>query len=471
MLNRITSVKTNALGVLTLVELISKNNKIDKLPPQSLEAEQAVIGALLVNPIAITRVIESLKPASFYKQAHKIIYSVIVSLYNANEPIDVVTVSEQLRDMGKLDIIGGRSYINDMALSVITTANIEYYAKIISEKYIRRELIRANSEIATMAFDENEIGSLLDFAEHEIFAIAQGKASNDLVPVKDIVMHSYSKIEQNYNNRDEIIGVPTGFYDLDNMTAGLQPSDLIILAARPSMGKTAFCLNIAQEVGIRKKIPVAIFSLEMSKEQLVQRMLCSEAEIDSNRLRTGHMQSDDWGSLAKAMGLLADAPIFIDDTSGATILDIRAKCRRLSMEQGALGLVIIDYLQLMEGHDGKNDRVQVISAISRGLKNLARELKAPVIALSQLSRAVESRQIKKPMLSDLRESGSIEQDADIVMFIYRDDYYNPENTETKGKAEIIIAKQRNGPVGSVELLFQSNITKFKNQATVRTHSF
>ncbi|MEI7473848.1 MAG: replicative DNA helicase [bacterium] len=445
--------------------------KLEKLPPQSLEAEQAVLGALLVNPIAITRVIETLKADSFYKQAHKVIYSVVISLYNGNEPIDVVTVSEQLRDMGKLDMVGGRSYINDLALSVITTANIEYYAKIISEKHIRRELIRANSEIVTMAFEENEIGSLLDFAEHEIFSIAQGKASNDLVPVKDFVMTCYSQIEMRYNNRDEIIGVPTGFYDLDNMTAGLQPSDLIILAARPSMGKTAFCLNIAQEVGIRKKIPVAIFSLEMSKEQLVQRMLCSEAEIDSNRLRTGHMQTEDWGRLANAMGVLSDAPIFIDDSAGATVLDIRAKCRRLAMEHGNLGLVIIDYLQLMEGPEGKNDRVQVISAISRGLKNLAREIKAPVIALSQLSRAVESRQIKKPMLSDLRESGSIEQDADIVMFIYRDEYYNQENTDLKGKAEIIIAKQRNGPVGSVELLFQSNITKFKNQATVRTHSF
>lgn len=446
-------------------------HKLEKLPPQSLEAEQAVLGALLVNPIAITRVIEFLKPDSFYKQSHKIIYSVILYLYNNNEPIDVVTVSEQLRNIEKLDFAGGRSYVNDLALSVITTANIEYYAKIISEKHIRRELIRANSEIATRAFDQNDINDLLDFAENEIFAIAQGKASNDLVPVKDIVMSSYSQIEQRYNNRDEIIGVPTGFYDLDNMTAGLQPSDLIILAARPSMGKTAFCLNIAQEVGIRKKMPVAIFSLEMSKEQLVQRMLCSEAEIDSNRLRTGHMQTEDWARLANAMGLLGDAPIFIDDTAGATVLDVRAKCRRLSMEQGQLGLVIIDYLQLMEGSDNKGDRVQVISGISRGLKSLAREIKAPVVALSQLSRAVEQRQSKKPMLSDLRESGSIEQDADIVMFIYRDEYYDPENTDKKGKAEIIVAKQRNGPTGSVELLFQSNITKFKNQATVRTHSF
>jgi len=443
-----------------------ENSSIEKLPPQSIEAEEAVLGALLVNPAAITRVVESLKPEQFYKPSHRIIYSAIVDLFNNNEPIDVVTVSEYLRDQDKLDGIGGRAYINDLALSVVTTANIEYYAKIITEKAILRDLIKAGTEIVNIAYEEGSTDATLDTAEKMIFSIAQQKTTNDLVHIKDVVLTSYNQIEERYNNRDELLGVSSGFYDLDRITAGFQKSDLIILAARPSMGKTAFCLNIAQEVGIRGRKPVAIFSLEMSKEQLVQRMLCSEAEIDSNRLRTGHMQSDDWSRLTTAMGLLADAPIFIDDTPGVSVMDVRAKCRRLAMENGDLGLIVIDYLQLMEGSGrSRGDRVQEISEISRGLKGIAREIKAPVIALSQLSRAVEQRQSKKPMLSDLRESGSIEQDADIVMFIYRDEYYDPENTENKGKAEIIIAKQRNGPVGSVELLFQNNITKFKNPAT------
>lgn len=442
------------------------NNALDKLPPQSVEAEEAVLGALLVNPIAVTRVVEHLKPEYFYKPSHRQIYATILELFNNNEPIDVVTVSESLRDNDSLEKVGGRAYINDLALGVITTANVEYYAKIISEKSVLRSLIKAGNEIVTIAYEEGSTDSTLDTAEKLIFAIAQQKTTDDLVHIKDVVLASYNQIEERYNNREELLGVGSGFYDLDRMTAGFQKSDLIILAARPSMGKTAFCLNIAQEVGIRGKRPVTIFSLEMSKEQLVQRMLCSEAEIDSNRLRTGHMQSDDWSRLTTAMGLLADAPIFIDDSPGATVMEIRAKCRRLAMEHGDLGLVVIDYLQLMEGSSkGRGDRVQEISAISRGLKSIAREIKAPVMALSQLSRAVESRQVKKPMLSDLRESGSIEQDADIVMFIYRDEYYEPESTENKGKAEIIIAKQRNGPVGSVELLFQNNITKFKNPTT------
>ncbi len=439
-------------------------SQIEKLPPQSLESEQAVLGALLVNPVCITSLVEVLKPDYFYKQAHKLIYSTILELFSNNEPIDVVTVSESLRDSGKLENVGGRSYINDLALSVVTTANSDYYANLIADKSILRDLIAAGSNIVSMAYQETDTSRVLDAAEQSIFAIAQRKVAEDLVHVKDIVVESYDMIEKRYNNRDDLTGVSSGFYDLDNYTAGFQPSDLIILAARPSMGKTAFCLNIAQAVGINQKKPVAIFSLEMSKEQLVQRMLCSEAEIDSNRLRTGHMQTDDWNKLAGAMGKLADSPIFIDDSPGATVMDLRAKCRRLCMEQKDMGMIIIDYLQLMEG-TGSNDRVQEISKISRGLKGLARELKVPVIALSQLSRAVESRTNKRPMLSDLRESGSIEQDADIVMFIYRDEYYNPESAENnKGKAEIIIAKQRNGPVGTVELLFQNNITRFKNPA-------
>ena len=448
------------------------DNRIEKLPPQSIEAEQAVLGALLVNPMNSSKVFEILRPECFYKQAHRNIYSGILHLFNNNEPIDVVTVSELLRDTNKLETVGGRTYINDLALSVITTANIEYYAKLVYDKYILRELIKAGTEIVTSSYDDNTTDQAMDLAEKLIFSIAQKKVSDDLMHVKDIVLSSYNMIETRYNNRDEIIGTPSGFYDLDNMTAGFQSSDLIIVAARPSMGKTAFCLNIAQEVGIKKKIPVAVFSLEMSKEQLVQRMLCSEAELDSNRLRTGNMQTDDWAKLTRVMGTLGDAPIFIDDSPGISVMEVRAKCRRLSMEHGQLGLVVIDYLQLMEGSNpGKMDRVHEISAISRGLKNLARELKAPIIALSQLSRAVESRQNKRPMLSDLRESGSIEQDADVVIFIYREEYYDPENIEKKGKAEIIVAKQRNGPVGNCDLLFQGNITKFKNPTSTRTQVF
>ncbi len=439
---------------------------LGKMPPQSVEAEEAVLGALLVNPASITRVVETLSPESFYKPAHKILYGAIVDLFNKSEPVDIVTVSEYLRDIDKLEKAGGRAYINDIAMNVVTTANVEHYAKIISEKGTLRDLIQAGNEIISIAYDEGNSDITLDTAEKMIFSIAQKKVSSDLIHVKDLVVTGYEQIEARYNNRNELSGVPTGFYDLDNQTSGLNKSDLIILAARPAMGKTSLALNIALNVALKKKIPVAIFSLEMSKEQLVQRLMCSQAEIDASRLRSGHMQSEDWAALTKAMGELADAPIFIDDTPALGVMDIRAKCRRLCMEHGNLGLIAVDYLQLMEGSSkGRVDRVQEISAISRGLKQLARELNAPVMALSQLSRAVEGRQSKKPMLSDLRESGSIEQDADIVMFIYRDDYYNPENLEMKGKAEIIIAKQRNGPVGSIHLLFQSNITKFKNPTT------
>jgi replicative DNA helicase len=457
--------------VVNLAETYEKEI-VERVPPQSIEAEQAVIGALLIDPNAIAKVVDIIKADNFYKQAHKLIYSTVVNLFNNNEPIDVVTVSESLKSNDKLEQAGGRAYINDLALSVITSANIEYYAKIVADKAIMRDLIKAGGEIATIAYEDSNPEKAVDKAEQLVFNIAQRKTPDNLTHVGEIVLDSYNLIEARYNNRDELIGVPSGFYDLDSLTAGFQPSDLIIVAARPSMGKTAFCLNIAQEVGIRKKKPVAIFSLEMSREQLVQRMLCSEAEIDSNRLRTGHMHAEDWAKLAKAMNDMGDCPIFIDDSPGLSISEMRAKCRRLCMREKELGLIIIDYLQLMEGSDNrKQDRVQEISGISRGLKGLARELKVPVIALSQLSRAVESRQNKRPMLSDLRESGSIEQDADIVMFIYREEYYEPENLEKKNKAEIIVAKHRNGPVGSVELLFQNNITKFKNPANSRTNIF
>lgn len=439
------------------------------LVPQNIEAEEAVLGAILVNPNVITKVVEILIPDSFYKPAHRYIYDAMLQLFNSNERIDIVSVSDVLNFNSKLEIIGGRAFINDLTFKTITTSNIEYYAKIVQEKAVKRALINAGGEIVSFGYDMNPTDASLDMAEKLIFDIAAKKTTKDLTHVKDLVLTSYEKIEYRYNHRDELTGVPTGFYELDNMTSGLQNSDLIILAARPSMGKTAFALNIAQNVSIRSKIPTAIFSLEMSKEQLVQRMLCSEAEVDTQKIRTGNMQRKDWDKLAHAMSDISEAPLYIDDTAGCTLTDIRAKCRRLAMEEKKLGLIVIDYLQLMEG-GGKEDRLQQISAISRGLKTLAREINVPVIALSQLSRAVEQRKDRRPMLSDLRESGAIEQDADIVMFIYRDDYYNreeggdeaPKPTGKEGKSDIIIAKQRNGPVGDFELLFQSNITKFKN---------
>ena len=442
----------------------------DALPPQSVEAEEAVLGAILKQPNVLNKIVEMLRPDSFYMPAHRYIYEAMKHLYDSNENIDIVSVSETLNYNSKLESVGGRAYINDLLANTVTTANVKYYAKIIMENAIKRSLISAGSEIVASGYEKQmTVDEALDSAERLIFDIASKKSTSDLVHVKDIVLDTYQKIEYNYEHKGELTGVATKFYELDAMTNGLHKSDLIIIAARPAMGKTAFALNIAQNVAIQSKVPVAIFSLEMSKQQLMQRMLCSEAEVDTQRLKTGNMQSKDWEKLANAMNEFSQAPIYIDDTSGCTITDLRAKCRRLKMKEKNLGLIVIDYLQLMEG-SGREDRMQQISAISRGLKILARELDVPVIALSQLSRAVESRTDKRPMLSDLRESGAIEQDADIVMFIYRDEYYRKADGEedesikaaNKGESEIIIAKHRNGPVGTVKLLFQGNITKFKN---------
>lgn len=438
------------------------SESIERLPPQSLEGEQAVLGALLVSGDGMSRVVDILKAESFYRKAHQVIFAACLDLFEKNEPIDIITVSQFLKDESKLELVGGRQYITDLALSVATTANLEYYAKLVQEKWLMRSLIKAGTEIVSSCYEETDAEVALDKAEGLIFGLAQGRNMNQLVHIKHVVEASFQKIEERYENRDALSGVPTGFYDLDALTSGFQPSDLIIVAARPSMGKTAFVLNVAQHAAVEASLPVAIFSLEMSKEQLVSRMLCSEANIDANRLRTGHMHTNDWTHLAMAMGRLGEAPLFIDDSAALSVLDIRAKCRRLKAEYKALGLVIIDYIQLMQGRKATDNRVQEVAEISRGLKQLARELSVPVMALSQLSRAVEARQNKRPMLSDLRESGSIEQDADIVMFIYRDEYYNPES-DRRGEAEIIIAKQRNGPVGTVELLYQSSITRFLNK--------
>ena len=447
-----------------------KNNaELSELMPQNIDAEEAILGAILVSPVCMNKVVEHLRPESFYKPAHRYVYEAMLQLYNGEDKIDIVSVSDVLNINQKLELVGGRAFINDLSYKTITTTNVQYYAKIVQEKAIKRSLINAGSEIISTGYDLNPIEESLEVAEKLIFDIASQKASQALLPIKDLVYDTYAKIEERYNNKDKLTGTPTAFYDLDTMTNGLQKSDLIILAARPAMGKTSFALNIAQNVALKAKVPVAIFSLEMSKEQLVQRLLCAEAEVDTQRLKTGNMQAKDWEKLAVAMDAFSQAPIYIDDTAGCTITDLRAKCRRLAMAEKNLGLIVIDYLQLIEG-SGREDRMQQISSISRGLKILAKELNVPIISLSQLSRAVEGRTDKRPMLSDLRESGSIEQDADIVMFIYRDEYYKNANEDeelaekaaNKGEAEIIIAKHRNGPVGTVKLLFQGNITKFKN---------
>lgn len=455
----------------------SQNSDMAQLMPQNIEAEEAILGAILVNPKCLIDVVEFIKPESFYKPAHRYVYEAMLQLFNANERIDIVTVSDILSFNNKLEIVGGRAFVNDLSYKTITTANVKYYAKLVQEKAMKRALINAGSEIVATGYDSSTMAESLEYAERLVFDLSQQKVSTTLTPVKDIVMDSYKKIEERCNSNGELVGIDTGFYDLNAITSGLHKSDLIILAARPAMGKTAFALNIAQNVALRAKKAVAIFSLEMSKDQLLQRMLCSEAEIDSQRLKTGNMQAKDWDKLIEAMNKFAEAPIYIDDTAGCTITDLRAKCRRLAMTEKDLGLIVIDYLQLMEG-SGREDRMQQVSAISRGLKVLARELNVPIISLSQLSRAVESRTDKRPMLSDLRESGSIEQDADIVMFIYRDEYYNKSEDEddaqkaaNKGIAEVIIAKHRNGAVGTVELLFQGNITKFKNKMKVEEAPF
>lgn len=430
-----------------------------KIPPHNMEAEQSVLGAMLLSKEASYQVAEYLKAEDFYRDAHRKIFDVIVKLNENREPVDLITVTEALRTAKILEQVGGVMYLTTLTETVPTTANVLYYCQIVEEKAILRRLINTTSEILSKAYDgADDVETLLDDAERKVLDIAQKRRVENYHHIKDILLSTFERIEELYNSDGGITGVPTGFPDLDERTSGLQPSDLILIAARPSMGKTAFALNIAQNAAIRHKVPVAIFSLEMSKEQLVQRMLCSESNVDSHRLRTGKLMEDDWPRLARAMGPLSQAPIFIDDTPGITALEIRGKARRIKAEHG-LGLIIIDYLQLMSGSGRSENRQQEISDISRSLKALARELSVPVVALSQLSRAPEMRADHRPILSDLRESGSQEQDSDLVAFLYRDDYYNPD-TEQKNIAEVIIAKQRNGPTGTVKLVWLSRFTKF-----------
>lgn len=434
----------------------------DRVPPQNLDAEQSVLGSMMIDAEAVMKASEILKADDFYRDAHKIVFETIVDLVDKNEPIDVITVSEALRQSSNLDKVGGVAYVASLANIVPTAANVEYYAKIVSQKALLRTLINVSSKIANMGYSgEEEAEDIIDEAERLIFDVAQRKTSKNFSSMHDILMETFDKIEYLYNNSGDVTGVPTGFMDLDRITSGFQPSDMIIVAARPAMGKTSLVLNIAANAAIRHNVPVALFSLEMSKEQLVQRMLCSEAMIDQHKLRTGQLTDADWPKLTRAVGPLSQAPIFIDDSVGISIMELRAKCRRLKAEHG-LGMIIIDYLQLMSGSKRSESRQQEISEISRSLKALARELSVPIIALSQLSRAVEQTADKKPNLSHLRESGAIEQDADMVSFIYREEYYYPDSSEKKGIAEIIIAKHRNGPVGSVEVGFLNEFTKFVN---------
>jgi replicative DNA helicase len=432
---------------------------LDRIPPHNMEAEQAVLGAILLDNDAIVAAMEHIGPEDFYRAAHQRIFEAMVELFDEAEPVDLVTLSTRLKDRGLLEEVGGIGYLTELANGVPTAANVAYYAEIIEEKSMLRRLIRTATQIVSSGYaGADDVHELISDAERRILEIS-GRRGEGFVPIRDVLMDVFERVEFLYNHKGGITGIPSGFPDLDRLTSGFQRSDLIIVAARPSVGKTAFALNVAQNVGVRAKETVAIFSLEMSAAQLVQRMICAEANVDASRMRSGHLEGDDWEKLTMAIGTLSEAAIYIDDSPAITTADIRAKCRRLKQERG-LGLIVIDYLQLIHGRGRSGDnRQQEVSEISRSLKQIARELEVPVIALSQLSRSVEQRQDKRPLMSDLRESGSIEQDADIVAFLYRDDYYNQES-EKKNIIEVIIAKQRNGPVGTVELVFLKHFNKF-----------
>jgi len=433
----------------------------ERIPPQSIEAEQSILGAMMLDREAVFKVEQIIRAEDFYREAHGEIFRAITDLTGRNEPVDIITVTEDLRQRDALDRVGGVTYITSLVNAVPTAANVEAYARIVADKALLRQLIGVTTRIASRGYEANdEVQDLVNEAERMILELSQRRASRGFSPIRDILVDAFEKLEHLLAYRGNVTGVPTGFVDLDRLTSGWQASDLVILASRPSMGKTSLGLNFAINAAVRHKVTVVIFSLEMSKEQLIQRMLSSEAMVNQQKLRTGNLQEADWTRLVAAAGPLSEAPIFIDDTPGVTVTEIRSQVRRLKAENG-LGLIVIDYLQLMQGHKRFDSRQQEIAQISRALKGLAREMAVPVIALSQLNRGVEQRQDKRPMMSDLFESGAIEADADIVSFIYRDEYYNPDS-EKKGVSEIIIAKHRNGPVGMVELGFLKEFTKFVN---------
>jgi len=431
-----------------------------RVPPHNLKAEQSVLGSMILDKDAITDVAELIKEEDFYREAHRLIFNGILRLFDKNEPVDMVTLAAELTKMGEFDALGGVEYLSDLTNEGIITSNAKYYAKIVQEKSLLRKLISASSEIIEKGYDLEEADQLLDLAEQSIFNISQNKSREGLASIAEILVTTYENIEKAYSSDGTVTGLSTGFIDLDRKTSGLQRSDLILLAARPAMGKTAFALNLCQNVAMKNDASVAIFSLEMAKDQFVQRMLSSEAYVPIHNLKNGILEEDDWSSLTKAMAILGQAKIYVDDPPSLTVMEMRAQCRRLKMERG-LDLVMVDYLQLMDGGGKHESRQQEISYISRSLKSLARELDCPVIALSQLSRAPELRADHRPILSDLRESGAIEQDADIVMFLYRDEYYFPES-EKPGIGELIIAKHRSGETGAVEMAWLGEFTKFVN---------
>lgn len=443
------------------------------IPPQNTEAEASLLGAILIDSDAIVKVADIVQAADFYDERHARIYEATLQLYEKHSPIDVLTLSDQLRGTGMLEIVGGASYLTELTNFVPTAAHAERYADIIAQKSMRRRLIKASQAITELGFDESQsLQELVENAESRLFEVSERHIKQDISSIENILSSSFDRLDELHRDKGKLRGVPTGYKDLDNVLAGLQPSDLIILAARPSMGKTAFALNLAHNVAVKAEMPVLMFSLEMSKEQLVDRLLAAEAGVDAWKLRTGNLNDDDFEKIGHAMGTLSEAQIFIDDTPGITVSDMRTKARR-EAHQHPLGLVVVDYLQLMSGgarFGGDSNRVQEISEISRGLKGIARELNVPVLALSQLSRSVESRSPQIPQLADLRESGSIEQDADVVAFIYREDYYNPE-TENKNIARILIKKHRNGPTDDVDLYFDREKQRFRSLDNRREQPF
>lgn len=438
----------------------NKENSAERVPPQNVEAEKSVLGAIMLDQDALTKIAGELNSQDFYSEKHHAIYEAMLELYEEREPVDILSLASKLKDKNLLEDLGGRSYLTSLVNAVPSAANITHYAKIVRNKATLRRLIQVGQKVTELGYaEEEDVEKLLDQAEQKLFAVSQKYLKQNFIPIQDILTEAFERIDELHKDKGKLRGLPTGFADLDNLLAGLQKSDLVVLASRPSMGKTSLALDVARQVAARQKVPVGIFSLEMSKEQLVDRFLCAEAQVDLWKMRTGRIQEDEFPSIGEAMGVLAEAPIFIDDSATANIMEIRTKARRLQAEH-KIGLLIVDYLQLMEGRTTDN-RVQEVSEISRNLKAIARELNIPVLALSQLSRAVESRHPSIPQLSDLRESGSIEQDSDVVMFIYREAMYKRE-TDRAHIADIFIKKHRNGPTGQIELYFNENQASFKN---------
>ncbi|MDE7113636.1 MAG: replicative DNA helicase [Acetatifactor sp.] len=443
-----------------------EENVLKRILPHSVEAEQSVIGSMIMDREAVTVASEIVTGEDFYSRQYGILFETMVEMGEEGQPVDLVTLQNRLREKDVPPELSSLEFVRDLIAAVPTSANVKYYANIVAEKSLLRRLIRLNEEIANTCYAGKEsLEFILEDTEKRMFQLLQKRDSGEFVPIRQVVMNAMDRIEAASKNKGSVTGIPTGFTDLDYRTAGMQPSDLVLIAARPSMGKTAFALNIAQYVAFKKNFPVAVFSLEMSKEQLVNRMFSLESSVDAQKLRTGQLNDQDWERLIESAGVIGKSQLMIDDTPGISISELRSKCRRLKLEHG-LSMIIIDYLQLMSGSGRSDSRQQEISDISRGLKSIARELNVPVLALSQLSRAVEQRPDHRPMLSDLRESGAIEQDADVVMFIYRDDYYN-HDTDRRGISEIIIAKQSNGPIGTVELAWLPEYTKFANLERAR----